>query len=74
MSVAAKPSGRPVNPPMPNIGRNASANSAGTVNRIDPPWSDSSSDVTKITDGIDTIIVVTWKNALIVGPMLVRNM
>ena len=26
------------------------------------------------TDGIEMIIVVTWKNALIVGPMPVRNM
>ena len=33
----ARPSGRPVSPPMPNIGRNASANSIGVVKRIDPP-------------------------------------
>ena len=44
---------------MPNIGRNASANRPGTVKRIDPPYSDSSSAETMTTDGIEMIIVVT---------------
>ncbi len=59
---------------MPNIGRNASANIPGTVNRIDPPQSESRSDDTMTTDGIEMIIVVTWKNPLMAGPMPVRNM
>ena len=59
---------------MPNIGRNASANSIGVVNRIDAPHSDSSSAVRMTTDGIEMIIVVVWKNALIVVPMPVMNM
>ena len=37
------------------------------VKRIEPPYSDSSSDVRMTTDGIEMIIVVVWKNALIVG-------
>ena len=61
-------------PPMPNIGRNASAKSIGVVNRIDAPQSDSSSAVRMTTDGIEMIIVVIWKNALIVVPMPVMNM
>ena len=36
----ARPSGSPVSPPMPNIGRNASAKSIGVLKRIDPPQSD----------------------------------
>ena len=59
---------------MPNIGRNASANSIGVVNRIDAPHSDSSSAVRMTTDGIEMIIVVVWKKALIVVPMPVMNM
>src|SRR5206468_12455437 len=74
MSDGARPSGSPVNPPMPNIGRNASANSIGVVNRIDAPHSDNSSAVRMTTDGIEMIIVVVWKNALIVVPMPVMNM
>src|SRR6476661_3629066 len=74
MSEGARPSGRPVNPPMPNIGRNASAKSIGVVNRIDAPQSDSKSAVKITTDGIEMIIVVTWKNELIVVPMPVMNM
>ena len=74
MSDGARPSGRPVSPPMPNIGRNASAKSIGVVKRIDAPHSDSSSAVRMTTDGIEMIIVVTWKNALMVVPMPVMNM
>ena len=74
MSGGASPNGRPVNPPMPNIGRNASANNIGVVNRIDAPQSDSSSAVKMTTEGIEMIIVVVWKNALIAVPMPVMNM
>ena len=59
---------------MPNIGRNASAKSIGVVKRIDAPTSDISSAVRMTTDGIEMIIVVVWKNALIVVPMPVMNM
>ena len=74
MSDGARPSGSPVSPPMPNIGRNASANSIGVVKRIDAPHSDRSSAVRMTTDGIEMIIVVVWKNELIVVPMPVMNM
>src|SRR5687767_10321064 len=74
MSGGASPSGRPVRPPMPNIGRNASANSIGVVKRMDAPHNDSSSAVKMTTDGIEMIIVVTWKNELITVPMPVMNM
>ncbi len=74
MSLAASPSGSPVSPPMPNIGRNASANSIAVGKRIDPPHSDITSAVTSTTDGIETIIVVIWKKLLSVVPMPVRNM
>ena len=47
---------------MPNIGRNASANSIGVLNRIDPPQSEMNRQVRMITDGIEMIIVVVWKN------------
>ncbi len=59
---------------MPNIGRNASANSIGVVNLMEAPHSDSSSAVRMTTDGIEMIIVVVWKNALIVVPIPVMNM
>ena len=52
---------------MPNIGRNAVAKSIGGVKRIEPPQSESMSAVTRITDGIEMIIVVVWKKALTVG-------
>ena len=59
---------------MPNIGRNANAKSIGVLKRIDPPHSVSTSDVTSTTDGIEMIIVVTWKNDVSVVPMPDRNM
>jgi hypothetical protein len=74
MSVTARPSGSPVNPPIPNIGRKASANSIGVVKRMDPPYSDRISELRMTTDGIEMIIVVVWKNALTTVPMPVRNM
>src|ERR1039458_7387016 len=72
--MALKPSGRPVNPPMPNIGRNASANSIGGLNRIEPPQSEMSRHVKMITDGMEMSIVVAWKNAEIFVPMPVKYM
>ena len=74
MSAGASPSGSPVSPPMPNIGRNASAKSIGVVNRIEPPQSERKSAVSMTIDGIEMIIVVAWKNELITVPIPVRNM
>ena len=74
MSGADRPSGSPVRPPMPNIGRNARANSIGVLKRIDPPHSEMISAVRITTDGIEMIIVVVWKKAEITGPMPVMNM
>ena len=59
----------PVRPPMPNIGMNAVAKSIGTVNRIDAPQSESMRAVSRITDGIEMMIVVVWKKAATVAPM-----
>ena len=69
-----KPSGSPVSPPMPNIGRKATAKSMGVLKRIDPPQSEMIRAVRITTDGIEMIIVVVWKNAAIVVPMPVMNM
>ena len=74
MSLTLKPSGRPVSPPMPNIGRNASAKSIGVLKRIEPPHSEMNMQVRMITDGIEMIIVVVWKNVAIFVPMPVRYM
>src|SRR4030095_12949142 len=74
MSVIFKPSGSPVSPPMPNIGRKASAKSMGVLKRIDAPQSEMISAVRITTDGIEMIIVVVWKNAAIAVPMPVMNM
>jgi len=74
MSLKPKPNGNPVSPPMPNIGRNASAKSIGVVNRIEPPQRDSTRHVRMITDGIEMIIVVVWKNVLSRQPIPVRYM
>ena len=74
MSDAFNPSGRPVRPPMPNIGRNASEKSIGVLNRIEPPQREMKSAVRMMTDGIEIIIVVVWKKVLILVPMPVRYM
>ncbi len=59
---------------MPNIGRNASANSIGVLNRMEPPHNEMNRHVRMMTDGIETAIVVVWKNADIFVPMPVRYM
>ena len=63
----------PVRPPIPNIGRNAVAKSIGTVKRIDPPQSEMKNALRMMTDGIEMIIVVVWKNALTVVPIPVSH-
>jgi hypothetical protein len=74
MSATFKPSGSPVSPPMPNMGRNPSAKSIGVLKRIDPPHSDRTSAVRITTEGMEMIIVVVWKKAAIAVPMPVMNM
>ena len=59
---------------MPNIGRNASAKSIGVLKRIEPPHNEMNRHVRMITEGIEMIIVVVWKNAEIFVPMPVRYM
>ena len=58
---------------MPNIGRNDRANNIGVLNRIDPPHRDKKKAVKTTTDGMDIIIVVNWKKALIDCPIPVKN-
>ena len=48
----------PVNPPIPNIGKNAVAKSIGTLKRIEPPQSEMKNALKMMTDGIEIIIVV----------------
>ena len=59
---------------MPNMGRNAVANNIGGVNRIEPPHSESSSAVSRMTDGIEMMIVVVWKKPATFAPMPVMYM
>ena len=44
------------------------------LKRIEPPQSEMKKHVRMITDGIEMIIVVVWKNVLIFVPMPVRYM
>ena len=69
-----KASGRPVSPPMPNIGRKAAAHSIGIVKRIDPPHSEINIEVSRITEGTEIRTVVVWKKVETTGPMPVRYM
>ena len=69
-----KANGNPVSPPKPNIGRNASAQSIGTVKRIDPPHSEINRQVKRITEGMEIITVVAWKKVETTLPMPVRYM
>ena len=57
---------------MPNIGKKASTNSICVLKRIDPPHNEMKKQVRMITDGIEIIIVVVWKNVLIFVPMPVK--
>src|ERR1044071_9301619 len=59
---------------MPNIGRNAVANSIGTVNRIEPPQSEMKNALRMMTDGMEMMRVVVWKNALTAEPIPVSHM
>ena len=73
MSDAATPKGNPVSPPIPNIGRKDSAKSIGVLKRIDPPHKERKKAVRTTTEGIEMIIVVNWKKALIDWPIPVKN-
>ena len=66
------PKGSPVSPPIPNIGKKTRRTASGTLKRIDPPQSERKRQVRIITEGIEMIIVVVWKNALMAVPMPVR--
>ncbi len=68
------PSGSPVSPPIPNIGKKANANNEAVVNRIDPFQRVIKRQVSKITDGMDIIIVVVWKNVATLALMPVKYM
>ena len=59
---------------MPNIGRNADANSIGVVKRIDPPPEGDEEGRQNMTDGTEMMIVVVWKNAATFVPMPVMYM
>ena len=52
------PKGKPVSPPIPNIGKNAKAKSIGVLKRIDPPQSEIINAVKITTDGMEIIMVV----------------
>src|SRR5439155_1678635 len=64
----------PVSPPMPNIGRNAVAKSIGTLKRMEPPQSEMKNALRMMTEGMEMIRVVVWKNALTAEPMPVSHM
>ena len=66
------PSGRPVSPPMPNMGKNAKANMEAVVNLMDPFHKVMKRQVSKITEGIEIIIVIVWKKVAIAELMPVR--
>ncbi len=48
--------------------------SIGVLNRIDPPHSEMNMQVRTMTDGMEMIMVVVWKNVAIFMPMPVRYM
>jgi len=55
------------------MGKNANANNMGVVKRIDAPHSEMKNAVKITTDGIEIIMVVVWKKALMACPIPVRN-
>ena len=58
---------------MPNIGKNARANNIGVLNRIEAPQREINNADKIMTEGIEIIIVVIWKNELIAVPIPVKN-
>tara|TARA_B100000686_G_C16754032_1_gene954301 strand:+ start:2004 stop:2183 length:180 start_codon:yes stop_codon:yes gene_type:complete len=58
---------------MPNIGKNARANNIGVLNLIEPPQRDIKNADNIITEGIEIIMVVVWKNELMAVPIPVKN-
>ena len=55
------------------MGRNAKAKSIGVVKRMDAPQSEIKKAVKIATDGIEIIMVVVWKKALMACPIPVKN-
>ena len=74
MSAEANPKGKPVRPPIPNMGRKDIAKSMGVLNRIDPPQREMKKHVRITMDGMEIISVVIWKKELIPVPIPVKNM
>ena len=56
------------------FGKNDIAKSMGVLKRVDPPHSEINKHVRIMTEGIEIIIVVVWKKALIAVPMFVKYM
>src|SRR5438552_11794669 len=56
------------------MGRNPSVNSIGVLNRIEPPHRLRNNIVRMIIEGIDIMIVVVWKKALMAVPIPVMYM
>ena len=57
---------------MPNMGRNASANIEGVLNRMEPLQRLMNRQVSRMTDGMEMIMVVVWKKVATLLPMPVR--
>jgi hypothetical protein len=56
-----KARGRPVRPPIPNIGRKAEAKSIWVLKRMEPPQREIIRQVRRITEGTEINTVVIWK-------------
>ena len=56
------------------MGRNATAQSMGTLNRIEPPHKETIMEVRRMTEGTEINTVVVWNQVEITGPMPVRYM
>ena len=73
MSGVDNPRGKPVRPPIPNMGIQPKANNMGVLKRMEPPQSESMKQDNIITDGTEIIMVVVWKKIDIPCPMPVIN-
>ena len=55
------------------MGKNARANNIGVLNRIEAPQREINNADKIMTEGIEIIIVVIWKNELIAVPIPVKT-
>src|SRR5205809_1130850 len=60
--------------PCTHIGRKAVAKRIGALNRNEPPQSEMKNALKIMTDGMEMIRVVVWKNALTAEPIPVSHM